>query len=1212
MCSKFSSISLVVTALFISSTALAVTENLDEAMARKNRLPSAIANYNLLENGTTHYWQPETLNYSATTTGSEVWRFTYSPSGVGGTTQDIASAHFSANGNRVLFTTDRANSIETSGGANNKTWFIGNTDGSKLRPGIGLSTTWANWSYYPAWNPSLSDVLYFPGDSSGGNIYTIYKNTVGDSSISKTAVVNVDSSVGRRLVFKKSIAADGSKLYFFDSNNANYAWSLNLLTNTLETPTTGYDRRINFDLYWGGTVTYGDYHDEYIAGAANGVDGIWKYIMPETSATDGPWWRSRLTGAGANNAPTHTQDRTAPYNWGGELEPVSTVTSGSTAKPDPWCPAGTVAGTECSAYQSHFAPDRWGHYSAFARAEDTQQGYVAGVSVYDLRGHKYKIPVFTGDTTQHQDWSAWSDWSVASRYTQGVGYSSQSILVQNYKDAASQKVGASTNTRVNGTATLNYNALSRPTQSPDGTKAMFNSTFLNASDDDIQLFWTVAYYPYPPEIKSAVKNGGNIRLTWDFNQGSSCASQSTNATRTGPTPNYSTPRTYATRGWPHETLDCPPSPREVKQFRVWVSTDNTTWIPTGTAAYNNCSGTNECGMWTETAWTYDYAQPNSSTRYYAVTSLEHSGLESRTLSNVWKVITDGSGSVSSQTQQAAYPADPGGKVAFYVTAPATPTGFTAKHQKSPATTAGQYTLEWAEPADTTLIRHYNIYAKDGSAPTATQQSRIASVPKGTVKYIDWLGNTGGTTQYIITPVDYLGNETGVVVPVQDVTNPVINSFTMPTTATSLNVTITSFIAFDNVGVTGYLVTESSSIAPVAGDAGWSISAPSSFIFSSSGSKNVYAWVKDAAGNVSTSFSGSVVITLPDTTAPIVTAFATPSTSSTLLVSGIGFIATDNISVIGYMITESSAAPTVGAAGWSSSAPTTFSFSAAGAKTAYAWAKDAAGNVSTSFSSNVSITMPDTTSPVVSAFSIPTTASSMTVAVSALTATDAVGVTGYKVTESSTAPTAGAAGWSATVPTTFTFSAAGPKTAYAWAKDAAGNVSTSASRTVTITLADTAAPVVSAFTIPTTATSLTVVVSSLTATDAVGVTGYMITESVTVPTSGAAGWSASAPTTFTFSSAGSKTAYSWAKDAAGNVSASRSATVNITVANTVIYTISDALQALRIASGKIKATSDQLTRLDVAPVINGKSVPNGTINSGDVTVIMSKLVGKTSL
>ncbi len=93
---------------------------------------------------------------------------------------------------------------------------------------------------------------------------------------------------------------------------------------------------------------------------------------------------------------------------------------------------------------------------------------------------------------------------------------------------------------------------------------------------------------------------------------------------------------------------------------------------------------------------------------------------------------------------------------------------------------------------------------------------------------------------------------------------------------------------------------------------------------------------------------------------------------------------------------------------------------------------------------------DTTPPTVSSFTIPSTSSSLTVPITAFTATDNVGVTGYRITESATAPSASAAGWSATAPTSYTFATAGAKTLYAWAKDAANNVSTSRSASVTIT------------------------------------------------------------------------------------------------------------------------------------------------------------------
>ena len=62
------------------------------------------------------------------------------------------------------------------------------------------------------------------------------------------------------------------------------------------------------------------------------------------------------------------------------------------------------------------------------------------------------------------------------------------------------------------------------------------------------------------------------------------------------------------------------------------------------------------------------------------------------------------------------------------------------------------------------------------------------------------------------------------------------------------------------------------------------------------------------------------------------------------------------------------------------------------------------------------------------------------------------------------------------------------------------------------------------------------------------TGYMANESSTTPSATAAGWSASAPASYTFTSAGSKILYAWAKDAAGNVSSSRSAQVTITLSS----------------------------------------------------------------
>lgn len=101
--------------------------------------------------------------------------------------------------------------------------------------------------------------------------------------------------------------------------------------------------------------------------------------------------------------------------------------------------------------------------------------------------------------------------------------------------------------------------------------------------------------------------------------------------------------------------------------------------------------------------------------------------------------------------------------------------------------------------------------------------------------------------------------------------------------------------------------------------------------------------------------GAYEYTASDITAPTVASFSIPATGSSLTLTGITFTATDNVSVTGYMLTESATAPGAGDAGWGATAPTQYTFATYGAKTLYAWAKDAAGNVSTSLSDTTVLT-----------------------------------------------------------------------------------------------------------------------------------------------------------------------------------------------------------------------------------------------------------------
>jgi len=342
--------------------------------------------------------------------------------------------------------------------------------------------------------------------------------------------------------------------------------------------------------------------------------------------------------------------------------------------------------------------------------------------------------------------------------------------------------------------------------------------------------------------------------------------------------------------------------------------------------------------------------------------------------------------------------------------------------------------------------------------------------------------------------------------------------------------------------------------------------------------------------IATMTNATVTITGVDTTAPEVTAFEIPSTHDSLIIPITTFTATDDTGVTGYVVTETPGSPNADDGRWSATAPENYTFSSPGYKTLYAWAKDAAGNVSESLNDSVTITLADTTPPTVTAFEIPSTSESLEVEVTTFTATDDTGVTGYIITESSSTPAAGSPGWSDTAPISYTFSSPGSKTLYAWAKDAAGNVSESLNDSVTITLADTTPPTVTAFNIPSTSELLLVPITTFTATDNVGVTGYMVTESSTAPSAADEDWLGEAPEDYIFSSPGSKTLYAWAKDAAGNVSASRSDSVVITLpaTNNSAPVVSNLSPSDKFSAGTKSTTLRATTNKDATCKFSGSS------------------------
>ena len=399
----------------------------------------------------------------------------------------------------------------------------------------------------------------------------------------------------------------------------------------------------------------------------------------------------------------------------------------------------------------------------------------------------------------------------------------------------------------------------------------------------------------------------------------------------------------------------------------------------------------------------------------------------------------------------------------------------------------------------------------------------------------------------------------------------INSGAANTTSTSVTLTLA---ATDNVGVTGYFKSNTNS-TPAHDDAGWSnFSAVTPYsasgiahtLSAGAGTKTVYAWFKDAGGRVSTVTSDSIVLLSGDTDAPIngtISIAGGAATTGTTSVS-IALTATDNIGVTHYKFkNEDSSTPLHTDSGWVeiSGSPTNYSATVShtlsagnGQKQVYVWFKDAANNISSSFNDTITLSTSDTTAPASVAISLNSGLASTTslTVTAAISGTDAVGVTGYYLSESGSTPSTGsfttvASATSFSLNVNFNLSSGnGTKTVYVWLRDAAGNISSPANDTITLALSgsgDLIAPVVSSLTILEGASvSSRSVTVRMVGTDAVGVTGYFLSESSTTPAGGAFTITGLTETSFTrdavfvlSASAGTKTIYCWLRDGTGDSS-----------------------------------------------------------------------------
>ncbi len=536
-------------------------------------------------------------------------------------------------------------------------------------------------------------------------------------------------------------------------------------------------------------------------------------------------------------------------------------------------------------------------------------------------------------------------------------------------------------------------------------------------------------------------------------------------------------------------------------------------------------------------------------------------------------------------------------------------------------------LQWDPNTESDLAGYKIYYKADSSAMPlngtgATEGSAPIDVHNQTSATVSGL-DPAHAYSFAITAYNTSGVESGYsnMVTITESAPPSV-SLTFPSNNSNVSGTVlVTADATDNVGVTKveYYVNGvlKGSDTTATYQYSWDTASVAPGVYT------LYAKAYDAAGNVGQSSTLTVTV-VNDVSAPTISMTAPANNAILSGTVTISAAASDNVGVSKVEFYQNGLLAAAMNTGynysWNTSAVPNGSY------TLTAKAYDAANHVTTSSAVAVTVNnpVPDITAPSVTAFTTPSTSTSLSIAISSFTASDSAGVTGFQITESNAAPAAGAAGWKVTAPTSYTFTTAGSKTLYAWAKDAAGNVSSSLSRSVTITLPDTAAPAVSITTPVNSSTVSGSVNLSATVSDNVGVSKvefYVngILKATSVGSQYNYSWDTSVLTN------GSYTLSAMAYDAAGNVG--QSGNVAVTVSNVIAaptpapapavvdmapVNIVDAMQALNIAVGKVKPTSAQMARLDLAPVINGKSSPNGKIDTGDAIVLLSRLIGKIVL
>ena len=400
-----------------------------------------------------------------------------------------------------------------------------------------------------------------------------------------------------------------------------------------------------------------------------------------------------------------------------------------------------------------------------------------------------------------------------------------------------------------------------------------------------------------------------------------------------------------------------------------------------------------------------------------------------------------------------------------------------------------------------------------------------------------------------------------------------------------------------------------------------------------GSKTVYAWYKTDAGNVSSAASATITL---DTAVPTVTITSPTSdaTSSTdkkkLSIGGSASDSASGIKSVSWSNNKGGGESASGTTSWSAEKTNALSD---GDNIITVTATDEAGNTATdtitiTYSSATDagspsgyITIKKSGGQTIDSVNGKKYIKSTAVKLS-LSASDDKAVKGYYLSTSSTEPTALASGWTSIGSASASYSESvdytlstgdGEKTIYVWYKDSANKISSAASDSVTLDVTTPTGGTVSirdgsGSAIETTTTAN--IKLKLSTADTYGVTGYYVSNSSSVPSASASGWT-TITTAINYSSTtdinhalssgnGSKTVYVWFKDVAGNVSSAASDTITL---ETAVVTAPSNPNGLRRtidkAGSKVKVV---LEWMDNSSDEAGFSIERKKGNSGDYSEI----------